>query len=71
MYTTLMLCFIGLSLISAVWPFMLLAVLSMPFFYRVANKEEAMMAEQFGDEYGNYMKYTGRFLPRLFPKSKQ
>ena len=27
--------------------------------------EESLMAETFGDEYRNYMKHTGRFLPRL------
>jgi len=69
MYTALMLCFIGLSLVSAVWPFMLLVVLSMLFFYRVVGREEAMMIEQFGDQYRTYMERTGRFLPRLFLKS--
>ncbi len=28
-------------------------------------KEKAMMIEQFGDEYREYMKRSGRFLPRL------
>jgi len=27
--------------------------------------EEAVMIERFGDEYREYMKRTGRFLPRL------
>jgi protein-S-isoprenylcysteine O-methyltransferase Ste14 len=28
-------------------------------------KEEANLIEKFGDEYREYMKRTGRFLPRL------
>ena len=70
MYTALTLCFIGLSLVSAVWPFMLLVVLSMLFFYRVTGREEAMMIERFGDQYRAYMERTGRFLPRLIRKSR-
>ena len=64
MYAVLMLCFIGLSLVSAAWPFLLLTVVTIPFFYRVSGKEETMMIEQFGDEYRAYMQRTGRFLPR-------
>jgi len=30
-------------------------------------KEEANLIEKFGDEYRQYMKTTGRFLPKLFP----
>lgn len=29
-------------------------------------KEEANLIEKFGDEYREYMKHTGRFLPKLF-----
>jgi len=64
MYAVLMLCFIGLSLVSAAWPFLLLTVVTIPFFYRVSGKEEAMMIEQFGDEYRAYMRRTGHFLLR-------
>ncbi len=31
------------------------------------HKEEALMIEEFGDEYRAYMKRTGRFLPRMRP----
>jgi protein-S-isoprenylcysteine O-methyltransferase Ste14 len=70
MYSALMLCFVGLSLVSAVWPFMVLVLLSILFFFRVVGREEVMMIEQFGDEYRAYMKKTGRFLPRLSSKSE-
>jgi protein-S-isoprenylcysteine O-methyltransferase Ste14 len=35
---------------------------------RVGN-EEALMIEQFGDEYRAYIQRTGRFLPRLTRQS--
>jgi protein-S-isoprenylcysteine O-methyltransferase Ste14 len=65
MYSALMLCFIGSALLSAFWPLLLLAVLTVPFFYRIAVKEEAMMIEQFGGEYRAFTERTGRFWPRL------
>ncbi|MEJ2564214.1 MAG: isoprenylcysteine carboxylmethyltransferase family protein [Anaerolineales bacterium] len=65
MYTTLLMLFVGLSLISAVWPFLVLAVIMVPFFNRIAGKEETMMIEQFCDAYRSYMQRTGRFLPRF------
>ena len=68
MYATLTLCFVGLALVSATWPLLLLAMLTVPFFYRVTRKEEAMMVGQFGEEYRLYMKRTGRFFPRLSSK---
>ncbi len=46
----------GLSGIS-VWGFM--------YFHRV-SREEAMMIEQFGDEYIRYRKETGKIFPRLY-----
>lgn len=66
MYFALMLCFLNLAIISAVWPLLLLAIGTMPFFFRVTVKEEVMMIGQFGDEYREYMKHTGRFIPQLF-----
>lgn len=66
MYAVLMLSFVGLSLVSAAWPFLLLALVTIPFFYRVSRKEDEMMIGQFGDEYAAYKKRAGRFLPRLF-----
>jgi protein-S-isoprenylcysteine O-methyltransferase Ste14 len=68
MYTTLMLCFAGLAIVSAAWPLLLLAALTVPFFYRVTVKEETMMVEQFGEKYRLYAQQTGGFFPRLFTK---
>jgi len=63
MYAGLMLLFIALALVSAFWPFLLLAALSIPMFHHTAGKEEALMAGRFGDAYRDYMKRTRRFLP--------
>ena len=65
MYTTLNLFSISVSLISANFLLILLAIsVAIPFFW-IARAEEALLIEQFGDEYLEYMKTTGRFFPRL------
>lgn len=66
MYTALMFCFIGLSLISNLWILMVGVCLIMFFFYRITLIEEHMMVEQFGEQYNQYKQRTGRFLPRMF-----
>jgi protein-S-isoprenylcysteine O-methyltransferase Ste14 len=68
LYMALMLFFIGLSLVSGFSLFLLLASLSIPFFNNAARKEEAIMVQQFGDEYSDYMKCTGRFFPRYISR---
>ena len=65
MYSALMLCFLSLAMVSAAWPLLLLAVATVPFFYRVTVKEEEMMIAQFGEVYRVYRDNTGRFWPRL------
>jgi protein-S-isoprenylcysteine O-methyltransferase Ste14 len=65
MYTTLLMLFVGLSLISAVWPFLILAIVMGPFFNRVASREETMLIEKFEEEYRSYMQQTGRFFPLI------
>jgi protein-S-isoprenylcysteine O-methyltransferase Ste14 len=65
MYTALILTFLGLSLVSALWPFMALLAILILFFVRIVEREESMMVEQFGEEYRAYMKRTGRYLPKV------
>jgi protein-S-isoprenylcysteine O-methyltransferase Ste14 len=65
MYTALFGFFAGLVLVSASWLVALLVVVAIFVLYARVGKEEAMMIEQFGDEYRHYMQRTGRFLPRL------
>jgi len=65
MYTVLILFFFGMSLVSANMIVILFAVLLMigfPFWVRI---EEEKMIEVFGEEYIQYMKRTGRFLPSI------
>lgn len=40
-------------------------VVMVPHYFLRVNKEEQMMIDQFGDEYQEYMKTTGRILPKL------
>jgi protein-S-isoprenylcysteine O-methyltransferase Ste14 len=66
MYTALFLLGVGFLLLTANWAVgaPLIVALSILVVVRVGN-EEALMIEQFGDEYRTYMQQTGRFLPRL------
>lgn len=65
MYGALLLLFVGLALTSAFWPFLLLVGLAIPFFHRTAGQEEGIMIARFGGVYRDYVRRTGRFLPRL------
>jgi len=63
-YLGLALCGIGLSIL---WPRFLVAVLWLAMiliYYFLARDEERRMLKAYGDEYGNYMKRTGMFLPK-------
>jgi protein-S-isoprenylcysteine O-methyltransferase Ste14 len=64
MYASLFLFFVGLSIISSFWPFIVLVAITLLFFVRIMGREESMMIDQFGEAYQVYMKRTGRFLPR-------
>jgi protein-S-isoprenylcysteine O-methyltransferase Ste14 len=65
LYMALILLLISLSLVSGFSLFFLLTLLSIPSFNNVAKKEEAVMIQQFGEEYKSYMKQAGRFFPHL------
>jgi protein-S-isoprenylcysteine O-methyltransferase Ste14 len=65
MYTVFILFTLSMAIITAnllITLFCLMTVLSFPF---IARKEEAMLESLFGERYTEYMKRTGRFLPRL------
>lgn len=65
MYTTLNLFSLSVSVITANLLLIFFAIsIAIPFFW-IVKAEEEILIEQFGDEYLEYMKYTGRFLPRL------
>jgi protein-S-isoprenylcysteine O-methyltransferase Ste14 len=56
---------VSFGLIADNWFIAALGVLAFILMAVRAPKEEANLIEKFGDEYRNYMKTTGRFLPRL------
>ncbi len=66
MYAAIYVISIGLSLLSANW--LMAVAFLLPFtigvFVRLPSEEE-MMIEQFGDTYREYMKRTGRLIPRF------
>lgn len=68
MYSALFLLWGGLAILSANWFILLQVLVGIGGVIRVrAPLEEAMMLEVFGDAYREYMRRTGRFLPRWRP----
>jgi protein-S-isoprenylcysteine O-methyltransferase Ste14 len=69
MYTVITLLLISFFLISASWfiGLLWLSLFAVILIVRVP-REEAVMREEFGDAYRDYMKRTGRFFPRLAGK---
>jgi protein-S-isoprenylcysteine O-methyltransferase Ste14 len=66
MYTALFLLGVGFLVLTANWAVGVPLIVALPIIVvaRVGN-EEALMMEQFGEDYRAYMQQTGRFLPRL------
>jgi protein-S-isoprenylcysteine O-methyltransferase Ste14 len=68
MYTSVLIFVTAVTLISAnaliALPLVVAVSVGLILWKRI-QREEALMIEQFGDEYREYMKRTGRFLPRL------
>jgi protein-S-isoprenylcysteine O-methyltransferase Ste14 len=58
--------FISFGMIADNWFVALLGVFAFVMMAIRTPKEEANLIEKFGDEYREYMKRTGRFLPKLF-----
>ncbi|HET9912529.1 MAG TPA: isoprenylcysteine carboxylmethyltransferase family protein [Anaerolineales bacterium] len=57
--------FVSLGMVADNWFIVILGLLAfIPVALRTP-KEEANLIEKFGDEYREYMKHTGRFLPKL------
>ena len=58
--------FLAFGLMADNWFIALLGVLAFIGMAIRTPKEEANLIEKFGDEYREYMKRTGRFLPKIF-----
>ena len=65
LYTTGSFIFISFGMMADNWFIAALGVLTFILMAIRTPKEEANLIEKFGDEYREYMKRTGRFLPRL------
>ena len=65
LYTLGLIYFGSLSLVAASWFLLLVSTLSFVMVAVRTPKEEQKLIERFGDEYREYMRGTGRFLPRL------
>ena len=58
--------FVSFGMMADSWLIAALGILTFILMAIRTPKEEANLIEKFGDEYREYMKHTGRFLPRLF-----
>lgn len=65
MYSVLILQHVAISLITANWAVIALSVLRVILFLERIRHEEAMLTNEFGDEYRGYARRTGRLWPRL------
>ena len=65
MYTVLSSFSFGVSLVTANFLMIGLAILVLFCFPFVAKKEEQMLLDTFGDEYAEYMEQTGGFFPKF------
>lgn len=71
MYTAFFVLGSGIGLLSANWLVAILNLGSLTWMYLVrVSAEEAMLLEHFGEAYRQYMKKTGRLLPRLRESSR-
>lgn len=57
--------FISFGMMSDSWYIAALGILTFIIMAIRTSKEEANLIEKFGDEYRDYMKRTGRFLPKI------
>ena len=72
LYTFASSMFVALGMVADNWFIAGLGVLAFLLMAIRTPKEEANLIEKFGDEYRDYMKHTGRYLPRIaFRKSSQ
>jgi len=66
LYTIGSLFYISFGMMADNWFIAAMGILSFIAMAIRTPKEEANLIEKFGDEYHEYMKHTGRFLPKVF-----
>lgn len=67
MYVVLFFFITAIALATASLLVTALNILLIIVFYARISKEEQMMIQKFGNRYRDYMKHTGRFIPKLNP----
>ena len=65
MYASAALAIVGNSLVAANWYLFVVGCLALLLLVIRTRKEEQNLIAKFGDDYRNYMRRTGRFVPRL------
>ncbi len=65
LYTVGSILFISFGMMADNWFIAALGILAFIAMAKRTPQEEANLIEKFGDEYREYMKHTGRFLPKL------
>jgi len=65
LYTGGILFSFGIIIIFQTWFGLLLFLYPLLIMLRTASKEESLLLERFGEQYEQYMKCTGKFLPKL------
>lgn len=63
MYTTFFIISVTIALVAANWMIIMMCLLFGILLPSIIQIEEQTLLEKFGDDYREYMKHTGRFLP--------
>ncbi|MEI2611864.1 MAG: isoprenylcysteine carboxylmethyltransferase family protein [Candidatus Promineifilaceae bacterium] len=66
LYTVGTMAYLGMGLVTALWPVLIGLLFPLLFLVWRTPKEEARLIETFGDAYRQYMARTGRYVPRLW-----
>ena len=66
LYTVGTMAYLGIGLVTALWPVLVGLLAPIIFLALRTPKEEARLIEIFGDGYKQYMARTGRYVPKLW-----
>lgn len=66
LYTVSIMAYLGIALLTALWPLFVGMLAPIIFLAMRTPKEEARLIETFGEAYQDYMVRTGRYVPRIW-----